>query len=115
MLSPAITENTTTPPRLTLPTVGRANIYVNNCGSVRSLADFATGAAASGLFSPLLQVEHLADLQVLRIERRPRIVLDLQEPMSLDAEAVRFLGSCREHRVSLPHCSRYVREWIANE
>src|SRR5260370_42387848 len=33
----AITENTTTLPRLTLPTGGQANFYINNCGDFRSL------------------------------------------------------------------------------
>src|SRR5690348_16716560 len=37
MPSLAITENTTTLPRLTLPTVGQANFYINNCGDFRSL------------------------------------------------------------------------------
>src|SRR5580698_1160852 len=35
MLSPAITENTTTPPRLTLPTVGRANFYISNSKEIQ--------------------------------------------------------------------------------
>jgi hypothetical protein len=33
--SPAITENTTTPPRLTLPTVGRANSSIASCDDCR--------------------------------------------------------------------------------
>src|SRR5271156_4629975 len=43
MLSPAITENTTTTPRLTLPTVGRANFYISNCGEIRSFQPFPLG------------------------------------------------------------------------
>src|SRR5579863_4595605 len=35
MLSPAITENITTPPRLTLPTAGRANFYISNSSDLR--------------------------------------------------------------------------------
>src|SRR5580700_6325559 len=35
MLSPAITENTTTPPRLTLPTAGRANFYISNYNEIQ--------------------------------------------------------------------------------
>src|SRR5579863_7383145 len=35
MLSPAITENTTTPPRLILPTIGRANFYISNYKEIR--------------------------------------------------------------------------------
>ena len=48
MPSPAITENTTTPPRLTLPTVGRANssiasydhIFLSSSPSWNAIADF---------------------------------------------------------------------------
>src|SRR6202522_1987121 len=43
MLSPAITGNTTTQPRLTLPTVGRANFYISNCGEIRSFQPFPLG------------------------------------------------------------------------
>jgi hypothetical protein len=35
MPSLAITENTTTPPRLTLPTVGLANFYTSNYKEIR--------------------------------------------------------------------------------
>jgi carboxymethylenebutenolidase len=37
MPSLAITENTTTLPRLTLQTGGQANFYINNCGDFRSI------------------------------------------------------------------------------
>src|SRR5208282_4228789 len=35
MPSLVIMGRITTPPRLTLPTVGRANFYINNCGDIR--------------------------------------------------------------------------------
>ena len=57
MLSLAITENTTTPLRLTLPTVGLANFYINNCSDLRSLplADDWSAFAVSrdGVFTDL--------------------------------------------------------------
>src|SRR5580700_7548508 len=47
MPSLAITGRITTPPRLTLPTVGRANFYINNCSDLRSLQPFRTTGAPS--------------------------------------------------------------------
>src|SRR5277367_5859821 len=37
----------TTPRRLTLPTVGRANFYISNCGDLRPFQPFRTTGAAS--------------------------------------------------------------------
>ena len=62
-----------------------------------------------------MQVEHLSDLQALITESGPGTVLDLQELTLVDVEAVRFLGNCRNNRVSLLHCSTYIRDWIAKD
>ena len=62
-----------------------------------------------------LQAEHLPDLQALIAESGPGIVLNLQELTLVDVEAVRFLGNCRNNRVSLLHCSPYIGQWIVKE
>src|ERR1700677_37628 len=50
MLSPAITGNTTTPPRLTLPTAGQANFYISNCKEIRDDKKNRDGAVQSDEF-----------------------------------------------------------------
>ena len=62
-----------------------------------------------------MQAEHLSELQTLIAESGPEIVLDLQELMLVDVQAVRFLGNCRNNCVVLLHCSPYIRDWIAKE
>ncbi len=62
-----------------------------------------------------MQAEHVPALQAVIQESTPRIVLDLEELTLVDAEAVRFLGSCRRGGFALLHCSPYIREWIARE
>src|SRR5271154_4010525 len=47
MPSLVIMGRITTPPRLTLPTVGRANFYINNCSDLRWLQPFRTTGASS--------------------------------------------------------------------
>ena len=43
------------------------------------------------------------------------MVLDLEELMLVDLEAVRFLGRCQVNGVSLLHCTQYIKDWIAKE
>ena len=62
-----------------------------------------------------MQAQHLPELQLMIEHSEPRIVLDLGELALVDVEAVRFLGSCRQNRMLLRHCSRYIRDWIAKE
>jgi hypothetical protein len=33
----------------------------------------------------------------------------------VDADAVRFLGSCESEGIQLLNCSAYIREWIVRE
>src|ERR1700730_15802137 len=58
MPSLAITENTTTLPRLTLQTGGQANFYINNCGDFRSIQRLRADSIAfafrqDGIFAEL--------------------------------------------------------------
>jgi hypothetical protein len=62
-----------------------------------------------------MQLQHLQGLKMLIDESRPPITLDLDELMLVDLEAVCFLGRCQKDGVSLFHCSRYIRDWIAKE
>lgn len=50
-----------------------------------------------------MQVQHLQDLQMLTDESGgPKIALDLEELMSVDLEAVRFLDTARKRHVAAP-------------
>ena len=44
-----------------------------------------------------------------------RIVLELGEVSLVDADGIRFLGSCESGGVQLLNCSAYIREWIVRE
>ena len=41
--------------------------------------------------------------------------LDLEEVTLVDAEIVRFLGTCEARRATLLNCSPYIRDWIGKE
>lgn len=62
-----------------------------------------------------MQLQHLQALQTLIDESSAPITLDLDELMLVDVEAVCFLGRCQNDGVSLLHCSRYIKDWIAKE
>lgn len=62
-----------------------------------------------------MQAKQVPVLQAVINESTPRIVLDLRELTLADAEAVRFLGSCRRGGLTLLHCPPYIRSWIAKE
>jgi hypothetical protein len=61
-----------------------------------------------------MQVEHVDQLRA-EMERIAEVVLDLEDVKLIDREAVRFLGDCQANGTTLRHCSRYIRDWIANE
>jgi len=61
-----------------------------------------------------IRAEHLDELRVQIAASRPR-ALDLKEVTLVDAEAVRFLGSCESEDIQLLNCSAYIREWIVRE
>ena len=62
-----------------------------------------------------IRAEHLSELKAQVSASKPKIVLDLGEVSLVDADAVRFLGSCESDGIKLLNCSAYIREWIVRE
>jgi anti-anti-sigma regulatory factor len=62
-----------------------------------------------------IRAEHLGELKEQITASVPRIVLELGEVSLVDADAVRFLGSCESEGIELLNCSAYIREWIVRE
>jgi anti-anti-sigma regulatory factor len=62
-----------------------------------------------------IRAEHLGELKAQITASLPRIVLELGEVSLVDADAVRFLGSCESEGIELLNCSAYIREWIVRE
>jgi anti-anti-sigma regulatory factor len=62
-----------------------------------------------------IRAEHLTELKTLLAASAPEIVLELGEVSLVDADAVRFLGSCESQGIKLLNCAAYIREWIARE
>lgn len=62
-----------------------------------------------------IRAEHLSELKAQVSASKPTIVLDLEEVSLVDADAVRFLGSCESEGIQLLKCSPYIREWIVRE
>jgi hypothetical protein len=61
-----------------------------------------------------IQAEHLDELRRQIAASRSR-ALELKEVTLVDADAVRFLGSCETEGIQLVNCSAYIREWIVRE
>ncbi len=61
-----------------------------------------------------IRAEHLAELRA-QIAASALSVLELKEVTLVDADAVRFLGSCESDGIQLLNCSAYIREWIVRE
>jgi anti-anti-sigma regulatory factor len=62
-----------------------------------------------------IRAEHLSELNAQITACVPKIVLELGEVSLVDADAVRFLGSCESEGIQLLNCSAYIREWIVRE
>jgi anti-anti-sigma regulatory factor len=62
-----------------------------------------------------MRAEHVSELDKQVRESESKIVLDLEELNLVDVEAVRFLGMCETHGVTLLNCSPYIRDWIGKE
>jgi anti-anti-sigma regulatory factor len=62
-----------------------------------------------------IRAEHLSELNAQITACVPKIVLELGEVSLVDADAVRFLGSCETEGIQLLNCSAYIREWIVRE
>jgi hypothetical protein len=61
-----------------------------------------------------IQAEHLDELR-RQIAVSASNALEMKEVTLVDADAVRFLGSCESEGVQLLNCSAYIREWIVRE
>ena len=61
-----------------------------------------------------IRAKHLAELRGQIAASAPS-VLELGEVSLVDADAVRFLGSCESDGIQLLNCSAYIREWIVRE
>jgi hypothetical protein len=61
-----------------------------------------------------IQAEHLDELRRQIAASTPN-ALELKEVTLVDADAVRFLGSCESEGIQLLNCSAYIREWIVRE
>jgi hypothetical protein len=61
-----------------------------------------------------IQAEHLDELR-RQIAASTPSALELKEVTLVDADAVRFLGSCESDGIRLLSCSAYIREWIVRE
>jgi len=62
-----------------------------------------------------VQSEHLGEIANQMGRGGPKVTLDLEEVTVLDADVVRFLGTCESEGTELLHCPLYVREWISRE
>jgi anti-anti-sigma regulatory factor len=62
-----------------------------------------------------IRAEDLSELKAQVSSSVPKVVLDLGEVPLVDADAVRFLGSCESEGIQLLNCSAYIREWIVRE
>ena len=62
-----------------------------------------------------IRAEHLSELKAQITASVPKILLELVEVSLVDADAVRFLGSCESDGIQLLNCSAYIREWIVRE
>jgi hypothetical protein len=62
-----------------------------------------------------IRAEHLDELKAQISASVPRIVLELGEVSLVDADTVRFLGTCETKGIELLNCSAYIREWIVRE
>ena len=62
-----------------------------------------------------IRAEYLRELKAQVSSSVPKVVLDLGEVSLVDADAVRFLGSCESEGIQLLNCSPYIREWNVRE
>jgi hypothetical protein len=59
--------------------------------------------------------EHIEELKAQIKAGGTSVTLDLNEVSLVDLEVVRFLATCQTEGISLVHCSRYIKNWIAKE
>jgi hypothetical protein len=61
-----------------------------------------------------LQADELCELAALLDARRPH-VLDLEDLVGVDEDAVRFLCACERDGIALSNCPPYIRTWMTRE
>ncbi len=59
--------------------------------------------------------EHIEELKAQIKAGGTSVTLDLNEVSLVDLEVIRFLAASQTQGVSLVHCSRYIKNWIAKE
>ena len=62
-----------------------------------------------------MQAEHLAEVQKQIDASGRKVSLDLEELTLVDAQVVRFLGTCKARGIEVLNCSPYITDWIAKE
>ena len=62
-----------------------------------------------------MQREHIEELKAQIKAGGASVTLDLNEVSLVDLDVIRFLAACQTQGVSLVHCSRYIKNWIAKE
>jgi hypothetical protein len=64
-----------------------------------------------------IDAENIAELETLirsEVDGRP-IVLDLEDLILVNREAVSFLERCEVESITLKNCPAYIREWITRQ
>jgi anti-anti-sigma regulatory factor len=59
--------------------------------------------------------QHIEELKAQIKAGGASVTLDLNEVSLVDLDVICFLAKCQTEGISLVHCSRYIRNWIAKE
>ena len=59
--------------------------------------------------------EHIEELKAQIEAGGASVTLDLNEVSLVDLDVIRFLAACQTEGISIVHCSRYIKNWIAKE
>ena len=62
-----------------------------------------------------IQVEHLNTIKESIEQEGRSVVLDLEEVMLVDREAVNLLALCELKGIPLTNCPAFLREWVSEE
>jgi hypothetical protein len=64
-----------------------------------------------------LEAMSLQELAHLIARARPgrAVILELEDLLLVDREALGFLRACLEKGIELRHCPRYIRSWMASD
>ena len=59
-------------------------------------------------------LDHLVELRN-QVEADVETILDLKEVTVVDVDVVRFFVECKEKKMKIVHCPRYVKKWMLRE